>query len=275
VKSYVAKIDMVCMGEIKVGTCGYGFYRPPEGRKSGFKSKLQSYSHEFQVCELNRTFYRLPAVKTAERWREEARKGFEFTLKAWQAITHPTSSPTWRRAGVKLSPEQERNYGMLRPTKENFEAWDRTREVAEALEARICVVQCPARFGCTDENVENMRRFFSEIDRGGLLIAWEPRGDWNDNPERIRGLCDELGLIHVVDPMRRDPLSEHPVAYLRLHGLNPREFDYRYDYSRDELEELARKLGELARKHREVYCLFNNFEMYKNARELMEILRSR
>ncbi|TEU13922.1 MAG: DUF72 domain-containing protein, partial [Hadesarchaea archaeon] len=31
--------------------------------------------------------YKLPMVKTAERWRAEAPGDFEFALKAWQAIS--------------------------------------------------------------------------------------------------------------------------------------------------------------------------------------------
>lgn len=59
---------------IKIGTCGYGCYNPGKNWKERYKSKLQAYS----VCELNRTFYKLPMRKTAEQWR--------------QAITHPVKS---------------------------------------------------------------------------------------------------------------------------------------------------------------------------------------
>ncbi|MEA1905110.1 MAG: DUF72 domain-containing protein [Candidatus Hadarchaeota archaeon] len=245
--------------KIHVGCCGW-----PVARGKYFK--------KFQAVEIQSTFYKLPMIKTAIRWKEESPNGFSYTMKAWQALTHPTSSPTWRRARVKLTEPQKRNYGMLRPTRENLEAWERTKKVAEALGARECVVQCPARFKCTPKNAKNMRKFFGKIDRGRLAIAWEPRGDWKQRPGEVKKLCDELDLIHVVDLMRYDPVSRHPIAYIRLHGLNPREYDYRYDYSKDELEELAKRLRALAKKHREVYCMFNNYEMFSNAQQLMEIL---
>ncbi len=38
-----------------------------------------------------------------------------------------------------------------------------------------------------------------------------------------------------MDLIRRKPVSDHPVAYVRLHGLNPDE----YDYPAEELNELA------------------------------------
>jgi len=248
---------------IKVGCCGWGFYR------GGFKA----YMKKFSLTETQSTFYRLPMIKTAERWWAEAPRNFEFTVKAFQAITHLPTSPTWRRSGLKPEELKRRQYGWLRPTRDNFEAWGRTKEVAEALDARICVIQCPPNFKCTPENISNMRNFLGKIDRGELAVAWEPRGDWKEHPEEIEKLCKELKLIHVVDLMRREPLSEHPIAYIRLHGLNPREYDYNYEYPMAELKQLAAKAKRLSKKHCEVHIMFNNFQMYKNAAQLMKILR--
>jgi uncharacterized protein YecE (DUF72 family) len=247
---------------IKIGCCGWGFY----------KGGLKNYGRKFELVEVQQTFYKLPLPQTAQRWRGEVPSEFEFTCKAFQAITHPPTSPTWKRSGIEVTEETKGRYGLLRPTKENFEAWKRTREICEALRATVCVIQCPPTFNFTQENVKNMRKFFSEIDRGRLLLAWEPRGDWKDHPEEIKKLCRELELIHVVDPMRREPLSEHPVCYLRLHGLNPREYDYDYKYTEAELRELARRLGGLEKEHEVVYCMFNNYAMYENAKQLAKLL---
>jgi uncharacterized protein YecE (DUF72 family) len=261
------------MSSIKVGTCGFRYYNPPGNWKERYKSKLQAYSDAFKVVELNKTFYGLPMVKTTQRWREEVLGEFEFTLKAWQAITHPTTSMTWRKRTEQLTERQKENFGNLRPNQEVMEAWEENKERAEALGATICVLQCPASFTCSAENEDNMRRFFEKIDRKGLEPAWEPRGDWNEHPEKIASLCSDLGLIHIVDLMRREPLSEHPTAYVRLHGLNRKEYDYRYDYSDSELEQLAEKLTRLAKRHKTVYCMFNNDNMFANAQSLMKLLQ--
>lgn len=260
------------MGEIKIGTCGYSYYNPPEGWKEEHESKLQAYSHAFEVGEINRTFYKLPMTKTTERWRREASEDFEFTLKAWQAITHPTSSPTWRGKKDKLTEDQEKNFGYLRPNEQIVEAWNETKKRAEALEANVCVIQTSAGFDCSEENEENMREMLNEIGRGDIDLAWEPRGDWKGNPEKVSEICDDLNLIHIADLMRREPVSDHEVAYVRLHGLNPKEYDYNYDYSDEELRELAEKLHELAKDHDKVYCMFNNYEMFDNAQKLRDLL---
>ena len=60
---------------------------------------LSRYAELFSVVELQSTFYRLPTIATARGWRSKVPQGFRFTLKAFQGVTHPVSSPTWRRAG--------------------------------------------------------------------------------------------------------------------------------------------------------------------------------
>jgi uncharacterized protein YecE (DUF72 family) len=249
---------------IKVGCCGWGFY----------KGGLKAYQKKFLTVEIQQTFYKLPMVKTAERWRAHAPEGFEFTVKAWQAITHLPTSPTWRRSGLKPEELKQRQYGWLRPTEDNFNAWRHTKEICDALGAKICVLQCPPNFKCTRENIEKMRIFLSKIHRGELALAWEPRGDWNEHPDEVANLCDELKLIHVVDLMRREHLSKHPIAYIRLHGLNPREYDYNYRYSTTELRELAARARKLSKVHDEVYLMFNNVFMYESAEKLVNILKA-
>ena len=257
---------------IQVGTCGYGYYQPESGWKERYKNKLQAYSYAFDAGELNRTFYKLPLEKTAARWRSEARPEFEFTVKVWQAVTHPVSSPTWRSRKKDLSEREAGEVGLLAPNATVFDAWDRSRRIAEALEARVCVLQTPGSFGYSEENEQRVRAFFEGIERGDVVPAWEPRGSWNDHPERLARLCDDLGVIHVVDVLRRRPVSSHPLAYIRLHGLNPKEYNYDYDYSDDELSRLADELGRLEDQHERVYCMFNNFAMYDNARRLAGML---
>lgn len=258
---------------IRIGTCGYRYY-DPEGWDEEYDRKLTAYSDEwaFDLVELNSTFYSLPQLETTRSHRRDAVEDFEFSLKAWQAITHPWSSPTWNGQRDEIPDEDTDDVGYFQPTEAVFDAWERTREHAEALEASVCLLQTSAGFDATDDHESNLRTFATEIDRGDLTLAWEPRGDWKDQPDRVREICGDLDLVHAVDLLRDDPVSSHDVAYTRLHGLNEDPYDYAYDYSTEELERLAGKLTDLAADHDPVYCLFNNDAMFDNARELAEIL---
>jgi len=210
-------------------------------------------------------------TKTAKKWRKQVINHFEFTMKAWQAITHPTESPTYKEK-EKLSEMQKEQFGYFNPQVEVFNAWDQTRERAEAMSAEIVVFQTPASFDCTTKHQNNIRSFINEIESGNLKLAWEPRGDWKDNPEEVKTICNDMNLIHIVDIMQEEPVSEHDIAYIRLHGLNENPYDYDYTYSEKEIDKLAEKISDLAADHEKVYCMFNNFGMYENAPALKNTL---
>lgn len=235
----------------------------------GFPVSHDKYYHQFKLVELQSTFYQLPQEKTAARWRQEAPSNFEFSMKAWQAITHPSTSPTWRRVKAPLGHAREK-YGLLKPTKENFEAWDATLRICRLLNAKVCVIQCPPQFGFSSKNKRNMERFLDNIDRDRLVLAWEPRGDWNDNPMEIERLCERANLVHCVDPLRRNPARSSEVCYFRLHGLGTKDLNYSYRYTQDDLARLGKKLRELedetSRNIQAVYVMFNNISMFSDAK---------
>ncbi|MGQ9514902.1 MAG: DUF72 domain-containing protein [Thermoproteota archaeon] len=248
--------------KLVVGCCGWA-------EKGG----MSAYFRSFKLVELQSTFYKLPRTETAQRWRNASPQDFEYTLKAWQAITHPITSPTWRRAGVKTPMSKEDRYGYFRQSEENFQAWERTKAVCKALNANICVFQSPPSFRPTEENCENISAFMHSIDRGGLQIAWEPRGEWRKYEEKVRKLCKKLDLIHVVDPFRWIPLSETGVIYMRLHGIGKGETNYSYRYTKEDLRSLLRIVKDLGRPNERIYVLFNNLSMAKDAKRFIELAK--
>jgi uncharacterized protein YecE (DUF72 family) len=235
---------------IRVGCCGWPVAR---GR----------YTREFDLVEVQQSFYRLPRLATVERWRGEVPADFEFVLKAPQLITHDPASPTYRKLGRTLSEAQKRRYGFFRPTAEVAAAWRATLGLARALRSRLVLFQCPASFTPTAEHVRNLTRFFETIERGGLRLVWEPRGDWPD--DQVRALCRRLDLIHAVDPFQRASVWGEP-AYHRLHGRG----GARYRYTDEDLGELARRVG-----RGPAYVLFNNPVMWDDARRFRRLVAER
>jgi uncharacterized protein YecE (DUF72 family) len=214
------------------------------------------------VVEIQQTFYQIPEIKTAEKWRNAAPLEFEFTMKAWQLITHVPSSPTYRRLRERIDSGKTDRYGGFRPTMEVMDAWKRTAAFARALGASIIVFQCPASFKPFDLNAKNMRAFFSKIDRAGLTFAWEPRGAWSD--DLIKRLCEELHLIHCVDPFRSQSLSGD-IDYFRLHGKT----GYVYTFTDKELDTLQKKI-----RKKPAYVMFNNNTMREDALRFLKILKA-
>ena len=237
------------------------------------KGGKKAYFNKFNVVEVQETFYKLPKSSTVKKWAESAPPGFEFTMKIWQVVTHPPTSPTWKRAGLTVPKSKYKRYGFLRPTEENYSAWEKAMEICKAMGAKVCVVQCPASFKYSEENIENLREFFSTVDRRDVEIGWEPRGDWREYLDTVKKICDELDLIHVVDPFRVKPASSHGTIYFRLHGIGGRETNYSYKYTGRDLRKLLDMLKLFEREGREeAYVMFNNIRMAEDAERFKNLL---
>ena len=234
--------------EVQVGTCG-------------FRMSKYEYADVLKCVEIQHTFYQPPMIKTLEKWRSEMPEDFEFTLKAWQLITHEGSSPTYKRLKKKLTERQSAEAGFFKPTETVQEGWRTTVACANALKARTILFQCPARFTQTKENITNLRKFFKKIDRGEMNFAWEPRGPWDGNT--VNEIYEDLDLWHVVDPFKSRTVTPER-CYYRLHGLT----GWRYRYEDGELEELVSLLPETDLS----YVFFNNYVMAEDAVRFKDIL---
>ncbi len=239
-------------GLIYIGCCGFAMSR-------------SKYFKTFNVVELQETFYDPPNTERLRKLRTEAPPDFAFTMKCWQAITHPLDSPSWRRSKVRLDPSLKDLYGFLRPTKEVLKAWELVVEGAKALDAKVIIVQTPPSFNYNEENFKNVVDFFTAASASQFAIGWEPRGNWSLHRERIAEVLGRFkNVIHVVDPLKQEPVTHKHVAYFRLHGLNG-ELNYRYRYSDEDLQALNTIVKKYETMSEAVYVMFNNVHMTQDA----------
>jgi uncharacterized protein YecE (DUF72 family) len=221
----------------------------------GFPVVKEKYAMRFQVVEVQQTFYQPPKISTLQNWRALMPDDFEFTLKAWQIITHSAKSPTYRRLKTKLTEEEFVQCGAFQNTPIVQCAWETTRACAKALSASLVLFQCPASFTPTAQNISQMRGFFTSIERGNLKLLWEPRGNWPDG--LVLSLCRELNLVHVVDPFLSRSVTTDFI-YLRLHGGK----DFKHVFSDEELQTVAK----LILTGTPAYVMLNNINMWEDAR---------
>jgi uncharacterized protein YecE (DUF72 family) len=244
--------------KIHVGCCGWAL-------------SMKKYFENFSTIEIQSTFYKLPQIKTVEKWRNQAPKDFIFCVKAFQGITHPITSPTWRRSGLKeeeLKKLKDR-VGFLKPTKEVLSFWNETLKICKVLSSLICLIQLPPSFEENEENIKNAEKFFSKIKRNEVKIALELRG-WSE--EGFSKLCKKFDLIEVTDPFVKLPTYLKDFAYFRLHGsYEGGRINYNYKYSKAELEKLKNIISNL--KVKEAFVLFNNVFMKDSATEFIQLLR--
>jgi uncharacterized protein YecE (DUF72 family) len=225
---------------IKVGCCG-------------FARAHAAYYAAFPCIEIASSFYQLPRIETALRWREAAPVEFEFCMKAWQVITHHGSSPTYKRTRIDASDrEQSGHFGFNATVRW---AWKETLAIADALAAVTIVFQCASSFRPNASNLDRMREFFVKAKRGKHRLAWEPRGpEWT--PELVATLCRELDVVAVGNPLEASPGREK-LRYYRLHGTHG-------THSRFTDDEL-RRVREACEGPGRVYVMFNNVAMAEDA----------
>ena len=233
---------------VRVGLCGWTISRA-------------AYLRRFPLVEVQHTFYEPPADALLTRWRADVPPAFEFTMKAWQVVTHESGSPTYRRLRSPLPEAARGEVGSFRSTPPVLEGWARTLACARLLRATAVLLQCPRSFRPTPVNVARLRAFLGTVERPEGRLLWEPRGSWP--PALLTELCDELDLTHVVDPMHTETVTPDR-SYYRLHGTT----GSRHVHTGDEL----RRLRDLVDGRPHPYVLFNNLPRVGDAERFQDLL---
>jgi uncharacterized protein YecE (DUF72 family) len=175
----------------RIGTSGWS-YPPSSGPGSwtgvfypfSKTDELKFYSRYFNAVEINSTFYRPCAPKTAESWAKRTPEQFEFTVKAWQQFTH--KKDLWL-------PEDIRDFKAgIAP-------------LAEANKLGCVLFQFPASFRCSPETIERLKTLMSEFAEFDKAVELRHRS-WVDNMQ----LLEELGAIpaFIDEPKFRDSIRQ-------------------------------------------------------------------
>ncbi|MFQ5770278.1 MAG: DUF72 domain-containing protein [bacterium] len=236
--------------KVKIGCCG-------------FSEAHYKYFKDLDLVELQNTFFQPPSNSTANKLRDSAPQDFEFTLKAWQLITHKPSGLRYKNLREPISQKFKARYGFFNPTKEVFKAWEVTRNYADRLKAKCILFESANNFHPTKENIRNLRKFFNSIKQRDIQLVWEPRRNWD--LQLVKDICEELNLVHAVDPFQNESVNES-FKYYRLQGLR----GYHYKYSDEEL----RKLKDFCSSGETVFCLFNNVFMKDDALRFKKLINS-
>src|SRR5688572_25896108 len=94
----------------------------------GFTMSMQDYHRHFSVVEIQNTFYEPPRDLLLKKWRTVTPASLEYTMKVWQLVTHPASSPTYRRMKRPVAAGEEP--GFFRSSPAVQEGWQRSVQCA-------------------------------------------------------------------------------------------------------------------------------------------------
>ena len=239
---------------IYVGTCG-------------FSESMKKYFEDYYTVEIQQTFYKLLDIKLLQKWRKMSKEEFIFNFKAFQGITHPYTSKTWKRSNVDVSKFKEK-VGYLKPTKEVFGFWRKMVDYANVLKTKVIVVQMPDSFKSNNDNWENAEKFFRNIERGNFEIGVELRG-WSEYD--IKKFCSKFDVIDVCDLNSRLPTFIKEISYFRLHGsYRNGKINYYHQYSDYELKVILEKVKKL--KSKEIFLYFNNVFMLNDSKRFLQLI---
>lgn len=231
---------------------------------SGFQEARSKYYEEFSLIEIQQTFFQPPPVGTALKWRSQASPQFEFSVKAWQLITHEPVANGYRNLRERLPARALANCGHFKPSKMVFEAWRKTEAVAEALQAKIIIFQTPKTFRPSPQNFRNFKNFFRRINRRKFTMVWEPGCKWPQ--DKINELCHEFNLVYTSNPEYSPIISLGPIRYFRLRGKQ----GYRSRYNDEDFQRYLR----FENNDKTSYFILNNASMLFDARNFVTYLQN-
>lgn len=225
-----------------VGAGGWGYF--------GFGGdRLAAYARRFRFVEVNATFYKVPQLSAAKRWRQQVKEDFVFTVKCNRSITHD--------APFVLS---EKNRGVM----------EAMQQICDTLKAPFLVLQTPASVVPGDDTFERIEAFFEA--HSGVHYAWEPRGDsWSaaSVKNQLADLCAKRGVVLVSDLSRAAPTVMNQTLYSRLFGSS--SFYNRHQFDDGELRTI-RDAAESSGADR-VFLVFHTVRMYGDAQRFDQLRR--
>src|SRR5688572_18052776 len=111
-----------------------GRFYPPEAKTP--EARLRHYAENFDLVEVDSSYYALPAAATAKLWAERTPDGFVFDVKAFRLFTGHHASPRVLPRDLReaLKEEKSKLYYRDLPDEIRTELWRRFREALQPLE---------------------------------------------------------------------------------------------------------------------------------------------
>ena len=271
--------------KILVGTASWsdpGFVEHWYPKKMPASARLAWYAQRFEMVEVNSTFYAAPDARMVERWCRSTPDGFTFDVKLHQLLSRHSTNvrllpPVLQRSAqidakgrVKLTPEIERE--MIEQFRKPIEILRGSGKLG-ALLLQLSPAFSPKMHQLSE--LDDLLGAFAEYQVGIELRNrnWAEGEQLNATLDFLRAhsaafvLVDAPAKKHfTIMPPDLNEITTPQLAYLRLHGRDARAYTtgktvasrFNYDYSDDEIGEIAQRVRALAQEAKEVHVVFNN-----------------
>jgi uncharacterized protein YecE (DUF72 family) len=270
---------------ILVGTASWsdpGFVERWYPPKMPAGDRLPWYAQHFEMVEVNSTFYAVPDVRLVDRWSRATPNDFVFDLKVHRLLSrHSATLKSLPPALQSLAQADAKGKVTLTPKLERALLKE---VIASAEPLRVAgkfgafLLQLSPAFSPRKHNLSELEEILAQLGSLGAVVELRNR-NWIEGeqlPSTLRFFRDHHTALGLVDapnekhftimPSDLDEVTERRLAYLRLHGRNAEAYlrgktvaeRFYYDYSDEEISEIAKRVKKLAGKADTVHVVFNN-----------------
>ena len=272
-------------GRILVGTASWsdpGFveYWYPKGMAAA--DRLPWYAQHFEMVEVNSTFYAVPDPRMVERWCRSTPDDFIFDVKLHQLLSRHSTALKLLPPALQCRAEVDAK-GKVVLTPEIEEAV--AREVMRAVDLLrdggkmgALLLQLSPAFSPRKHRLAELAPLLGLLAEHPVAVEFRNR-NWaigEHLQEMLQFLRAHSATLVSVDspaadhftimPPDLDEITNPELAYLRLHGRDAHAYTtgktvatrFNYDYSDQEIEEVAERGKKLAAQAPTVHIVFNN-----------------
>ena len=234
------------------------------------------------MVEVNSTFYSVPDSRMVERWCAATPDGFIFDVKLHQLFSFHSTAAKLLPPDLQQRADTDAK-GKVKLTLALEEAmikvFLRSMSILRAAgKLGVFLLQLSPAFSPRRHKLEELELLIDMLRDYQLAIEFRNR-NWVIG-EQFRETIEFLerhrtSFVNVdapaaehftVMPSNLDEITNPSLAYLRLHGRNARAYltgktvaaRFDYDYSDDEIAEVAERSKKLARITSELHVIFNN-----------------
>ncbi len=244
--------------------------------------RLPWYAAQFEMVEVNSTFYSVPAPRMVERWCQSTPDEFTFDVKLHQLLSRHSTAVKLLSPALQRRAEVDAK-GKVKLTPAIEEAL--IREITRALELLrsygklgALLLQLSPAFSPRKHQLSELQPLLAQLSDYRVAIEFRNR-NWAEGehlPEMLQFLREHSTALVSVDvpdknhftimPQDLDEITNPEIAYLRLHGRDPHAYmtgktvaaRFNYDYNDDEIEEVAARAKRLTKEGARVHVVFNN-----------------
>jgi uncharacterized protein YecE (DUF72 family) len=281
-KSSSGKIEP---GKILVGTASWsdpGFVERWYPKKMPAGERLHWYAQHFDLVEVNSTFYSVPEPRMVERWCAATPDSFTFDIKLHQLFSFHSTQAKLLPPALQQRAEIDAR-GRVKSTPDLQEALLKlflraTSIFRDSGKLGAFLLQLSPAFSPRKHDLSELDQLIEMLSNYELAIEFRNR-NWAVG-DQLQATMDFLQKHHaifvnvdapesdhfMVMPSEVDEVTNSNVAYLRLHGRNAKAYltgktvaaRFDYDYTDNEIVEVAQRSRKLAREAREMHVIFNN-----------------